>query len=224
MKNRQYGYIIIGILLIVFNVMVFALVEEQNFTFAITCVFTNIAIIAQIFIWKISFDNTSKLKQVFMGMPVAYVGFLYLLVQFVACCAVLSCNAEVSHALVVYTIIGGIFASFIIASTFSRKHINITENQTKNNAVFLRNLSRDLQILTCEEDNPELKCELQKVLETVKFSDPISNETVFNIEDDIVTMVAKVKMITIAEEKHMIIKEIQKLLAERNIKCKAIKE
>ncbi len=70
------------------------------------------------------------------------------------------------------------------------------------------------------ENDTQAKSELLSLAEKVRFSDPMSNEMLAQLEARILANVEKMKMV--ADKKSLII-EIEMLLTERNKKCKIFK-
>ena len=84
MKNKDLGYIVLGVLLVLFSVIAFVVPTQKTGTFWIGYVFTAIAIVAQIVIWKNAFGREDLLKSKFLGLAVVHIGIAYLVIQIVA--------------------------------------------------------------------------------------------------------------------------------------------
>ena len=71
-----------------------------------------------------------------------------------------------------------------------------------------------------QEQNPEIKISLTKLTEKIRYSDPMSNVALADLEDRIRE---KVTALRTADHKLEIIAELDLLLAERNRKAKILK-
>lgn len=65
-KNIKLGYLILGIVFVLFNVIAFAVPTDKTSVFWITYAFTVISIVAQIFIWNLAFSKAETLKSKFL--------------------------------------------------------------------------------------------------------------------------------------------------------------
>ena len=80
MKNdeRQKKYLLILLLTaVVFSVAAFLLPLNKSGLFWIAYIFEIIAILLQIPVFKLAFDNAETLRSKFLGFPVFRVGYLY---------------------------------------------------------------------------------------------------------------------------------------------------
>ena len=85
---------------------------------------------------------------------------------------------------------------------------------------YIKSLQVDAEMLANTETDPEVKVALTKLAEAIRFSDPMSNEVLADIEAEIA---AKVKELKTAENKAEIIKVLDSLITERNKKAKLLK-
>ena len=75
-KNSTKGYIILGILFALVSIFAFAVPTIKTATFWIAYVFTAVAFVAQIFIWKTALGKEETLKSKFLGFPVLYIAIV----------------------------------------------------------------------------------------------------------------------------------------------------
>ena len=83
-KNTKLAYAVLGIVFILFNVIAFAVPTDKTITFWIAYAFTVVAFALQIGIWNAAFKATETLKSKFLGVPIIYVGIVYLVLQLIA--------------------------------------------------------------------------------------------------------------------------------------------
>ena len=82
-KNSVRGLVILGIVLAAWLVIVLAVPFVKNGAYWLSFVFTLIAFLAQLYIFKISFRNGESVRSKFYGFPIARLGVVYLAVQLV---------------------------------------------------------------------------------------------------------------------------------------------
>ena len=82
-KNEIRGYIVDAIVFIIFSVISFAPPFHKTGVFWLAYIFGVIAIVYQIYVFKISFSQGDDVKSKFYGFPIARVGVIYLGIQLV---------------------------------------------------------------------------------------------------------------------------------------------
>lgn len=85
---------------------------------------------------------------------------------------------------------------------------------------YIKSLQVDVEMLAFAETNTDTKAALTKLAEKIRFSDPMSNEALADLEAEIT---AKVKELKTDENKFEIITIIDSLITERNKKAKILK-
>lgn len=218
MKNKKLGYGVLGILLVLLSVIAFAIPTEKTRTFWIAYVFTIVAFVAQIAIWKTAFSREDTLKSKFFGFPVVHIGLVYLAVQIVVFAVFTAVPALPAwSAIAACTPILGLSALCMITGEAGRNEIERVEAKTQKKVFFIKELQTDVELLAGKEKNTEIKTALQQLAETIRFSDPMSNDALAEIEE---TIAGKVAELQTASNKMVIIQELDSLLTERNTKCK----
>lgn len=221
MKNKNWGYVILGILLVLFSVIAFVIPTEKTGAFWIAYIFTVIAIVAQIAIWKNTLGKESKLKSKFLGLPVVHIGVVYLLTQIVVFAIFAAVPALPTwSAIVACTVISGFSVIFMISGEVSRGEIERVEANVQKKVFFIKELQADVELLIEQEKDAEIKNALQLLAEKIRFSDPMSDDTLSKIEG---TILAKVSELKSSSDKMPIIQELNLLFTERNNKCRILK-
>ena len=220
-KNSSKGYFILGILFILVGVIAFAVPTAKTAAFWISYAFTVIAFAAQIIIWKAALGRSESLKSKFLGLPVLHIGIVYLVVQVVALIVFLSIpTLPIWSAVVACAVIAGVSAVCMIASDVGRGEIDSVSAKVQEKTFYIRELQADVEMLEEQEQNPEIKISLTKLAEKIRYSDPMSNIALADLEDRIRE---KVTALRTADHKLEIIAELDLLLAERNRKAKILK-
>lgn len=220
-KNKGMAYAVLAIAFVLFNVIAFAVPTAKTATFWIAYAFTTIAFASQIAIWKFAFKGADTLKSKFLGIPLISVGITYLIVQIVAFAIFMALPLAASWiAIVVCALILGISAICLIGTETGREEINRVEEKVEKKVFYIKSLQVDIEMLASAERDADTKAALTKLAEKIRFSDPMSNDVLANLEAEIS---AKVKELKTAENKAEIITVLDSLVTERNKKVKIMK-
>ena len=209
------------IVFILFNVIAFAVPTDKTITFWIAYAFTVVAFALQIGIWNAAFKATETLKSKFLGVPIIYVGIVYLVLQLIAFAVFMIFPLIPSWIVVIAcALVLGISAICLISADVARDEINRVEEKVNQKVFYIRELQADVEILAEQEQNPEIKTSLTRLAEKIRYSDPMSNVVLADLEARIRE---KVTALRTADHKLEIIAELDLLLAERNKKAKILK-
>ena len=220
-KNTKLAYAVLGIVFILFNVIAFAVPTDKTTAFWIAYAFTVVAFALQVGIWNAAFKVTETLKSKFLGVPIIYVGVIYLVVQLIAFVAFMVFPIIPSWVtVIVCASILGISAICLFSADVARDEINRVEEKVNQKVFYIRELQADVEILAEQEQNPEIKAELKKLVEKIRYNDPMSSEALADIEAEIKEKVLELKT---ADHKSKLITELDLLLTERNKKAKILK-
>lgn len=220
-KNKGMAYAVLGIFFVIFNVIAFAIPTAKTTTFWVAYIFTLIAFVMQPFIWKLAFKDTDTLKSKFLGIPLISVGVIYLLVQIVVVAVFMALSFVPSWiAIVVCILILGVSAVCLIGTETGREEINRVEQKVSKKVFYIKSLQIDVEMLAKAEVDADTKIALTNLAEKIRFSDPMSNEVLLEIEDKIN---AKVEELKVTKDKMTIITTIDLLLTERNKKAMILK-
>lgn len=220
-KKNGLGYAVLGILFVLFNTIAFVIPTDKTPTFWIAYAFTVIAFAAQIGVWKPAFGNADTPKSRFFGIPVIHIGIVYLIAQLIAFAVFMVVPTLPAWiAVVASVLLLGISAVCLIATETGRDEIKRVEEKVQRKVFYIKALQTDIEILAEQEEDGDIKTALAKLVDTIRFSDPMSSETLADIETQISDKVAKLKN---TDNKAVIIEELNLLLAERNRKAKTLK-
>lgn len=220
-KNSSKGYLILGILFILVSVIVFAVPTAKTTAFWISYGFTVIAFAAQIIIWKAALGRSESLKSKFLGFPVVHIGIVYLVVQIIALIVFLFIpTLPIWSAVVAYTMIAGVSAVCMIASDVGRSEIERVSAKVQEKTFYIKQLQVDVELLVGAETDTATKSALTQLAEKIRYSDPMSDGRLADIEDRITEKISELKAAT---DKTIIINELNSLLDERNRKCRVLK-
>lgn len=220
-KNSTKGYVILGILFALISVIAFVIPTTKTATFWIAYAFTAVAFTAQIVIWKIALGKEETLKSKFIGFPIIHIGIVYLILQIIAFAVFMFLPSLPSwSAVVICSIIVGVSVVCMIATDTGDEEIKRVETKVQKKVFYIRELQADIELVSTSEKDDEIKTALMQLAEKIRFSDPMSNEQLADLENMISVKVTELKT---AVNKAEIITELNSLLDERNNKCKILK-
>mgnify|MGYP006866755582 FL=1 len=220
-KNSTKGYVLLGILFALVSIIAFAVPTAKTATFWIAYVFTAAAFAAQIGIWKTALGKEGTLKSKFLGFPIVHIGIVYAIIQVIAFAVFLFApTLPTWSAIVVCPIIVGLSAVCMISADAGRNEIERVEAKVQNKVFYVREMQADIELLADNESDAAVKTALTHLAEKIRFSNPMSNEQLADLENKISIKAAELKT---ASSKLEIITELNSLLDERNKKCKILK-
>lgn len=220
-KNSSRGYLVLGILFVLVSAIAFAVPLAKNAAFWISYAFTVIAFAAQIIIWKSTLGRAESLKSKFLGFPIVHIGIVYLTVQIIALAVFLLIpTLPIWSAVAACAVVAGVSAVCIIASDVGRSEIERVSAKGREKTFYIKQLQTEVELLAGAETDASTKSALAQLTEKIRYSDPMSDEQITDIENRITAKIAELKS---SADKTEIINELNSLLDERNRKCKLLK-
>lgn len=220
-KNKSLAYAALLITFILFNIIAFVVPTEKTATFWIAYAFSFVAFVLQIAVWNIAFKGTKTLKSKFLGISLIAVSAIYFIVQIIAFVIFMVFPTIASWiAVIACSLILGISLICLIGTEVARDEIARVESKVEKKVFYIKSLQVDIEMLASTERDTDTKAALIKLAEKIRFSDPMSNEALAELEAEIS---AKVKELKTAENKAEIITVLDSLVVERNKKAKILK-
>lgn len=220
-KNSSKGYLILGILFVLVSIIAFAVPLTKTTAFWISYAFTVVAFAVQIIIWKSALGLSESLKSKFLGFPVVHIGIVYLIVQIIAFAVFLSIpTLPIWSAVVACAVIAGVSVVCMIVSGVGRNEIERVSAKVREKTFYIKQLQADVELLAGTETDTATKSALMQLAEKIRYSDPMSDEQIVDIEEQTTEKIAELKS---SANKAKIINELNSLLDERNRKIKILK-
>jgi len=167
------------------------------------------------------YGHAESLKSKFLGFPVVHIGRVYFVIQLIAFAVFLSIpTLPIWSAVVACAVIAGVSAVCMIASDAGRGEIEQVSAKVQKKVFYIRQLQVDIEILAEAEKDDATKSALMQLAEKIRYSDPMSDEQLSEIEDRITEKIAELKSFA---DKVKTINELNSLLDERNRKIKILK-
>ena len=108
----------------------------------------------------------------------------------------------------------------MIASDVGRSEIERVSVKVREKTFYIKQLQTEVELLAGAETDAATKSELAQLAEKIRYSNPMSDEQLADIEDRITVKIAELKS---SANKVKIINELNSLLDERNRKCKLLR-
>lgn len=214
-KNKTLYFVVIALLLGLFNLISFLIPFPKGGSFWTGYVSITIAILISSVVLYIIFDKRD-LKSRFYGVPLIYVLRSYVILQLILGITQMALPAfnykyaiVVNAVILVFTIIG------LISLTVGKEEIERVDEKVKQKIMYIREIKILVENLIDETTEDSLLQELKKIQELIKYSDPMSNVEVEKIEIEILDQIKLLDTLN-NDEKQIKIKEVEKLLNKRN--------
>lgn len=227
-KNAIRWWVVLGVVLVVYNVLAFALPFPKTAVFAVSYLFTMIAILAQIYVIRTAFYRGEGVKSKFYGFPIAKLGVIYLAVQLIAGLVFMALGliVPVWLPLALYVVLLGVAAVGFVAADAARDEVVRQEVKLEKDVSRMREFQAKGRALVTLNKVPEAARPLEKLAENLRFSDPVSSEALTEIEDQLAECLAQLQEAVSAQKTEQILsvcQEAERILAERNQLCKLSK-
>ena len=229
MKKVFNKYLIITIIITVFyNLLVFLIptTPMDKVNFWLTYSFGLLCIISQPVIAYYGFKNEG-LKSKLYGWPILKIGYLYFVVQLAITLIAFIVGLFVVIPNWVLIILNGFVIGFVLIGLLIldayRETIESIEEKTSANTTFINNLHINISILSSDIKDENLIKEIKILSDEIRFSDPVSNESVYELENEIDTLYITLKEyleLDNVEQAILMTKKIVKLVKERNLRIK----
>ena len=135
-------------------------------------------------------------------------------------------NLTMTFAAIVEIAMTAAYIAIILVALFVLRYMGNNQKTTKEKVLFIRLLKADVDACIPLVNSPELKSLLGKLSEKVRFSDPMSHDSLKACEDEISALVVNLQMKARTGEENGLeedIKKIDMLIDYRNERCKILK-
>lgn len=209
------------ILLGVFNLLVFTIFKKHSNVFWLSYGFMTFSFVVQILSMFLSF-KTADVETAFFGIPLASFSIFFLVAELViGALFMIFQQASFTLALVIQILVLAAFLIIAIISLLARDTVQEIGSNIKEKVADLSSILVDVEIMRDGCSDPELKEKLRKLSETIRYSDPMSNEAIEGVEQRIKRKVSELRVYLddnqIADATQAC-KELEMLYIERNKK------
>lgn len=232
-KNFKFYGLIWAILFALWCVVVFLVLPilpgydaVYNARFFITFSFIAATFIGNLICAFFAFkaENPSKM---FLNMPLITTSWSALIAMVVSGTALMLIpNCPTVVAAIVCAVILAFNAISVIKAVWAADAVSKVDDRVKAQTSFMRNLILDIEGILSRAKSDYVKAECKRICESVRYSDPMSDEALSVIEAKITVKVDEFSSSVVAddaEKSKTIADELIILIGERNHKCKLLK-
>lgn len=222
---------ITGIAFITYNVLLFIIFKFEDHGGAFWCSY---AFMLAAFFLSVGcgFALKSRHNQPrdwFMGYPIVKHCTVYLIIEFVLSLLFMILDASDCNWLVAFAIqflLLAVFSVLILSGFFVKQVVEQIDANIKAKTSRLKLLQVDVEMIAESSANMEIKMAYAKLAEEIRFSDPMSSDALYDLEQQIEYLVGQAKTYSAMNDvtnSLTLCNKINLMLAERNKKCKLMK-
>lgn len=192
--------------------------------------FTLISIVGGLGITYYSFSKGVNLKSKIYGFPIFRVGAIYSIVQICSGILIYIIGIFVNVPVWISAAVSVILLAFAAIGVIAADNVrDVIEQQERDDTVKTKAMTYfrlDIQGIVDMCGDAELKKRLTNLNDTFKYSDPVSSEELSGIESEIKNEIEKLRSSINGDQStaESIVSEIERLIADRNRRCKALKQ
>ena len=228
---KNYG-LIWAIAFVVFNVICFVIpgdvlgMDKFGGAFWSGYVFISLAFVGQLACAYLAFQGDT-VQKMFYNIPLISISYTGLIIMLVAGGAVMLIPDLPNWVgIIVCLLVLAFTAMAVIKAKFAAEVVGQIDEKIKAQTFFIKSLTVDVDCLAAKAKSPEAKAECEKLYEAVRYSDPMSNAALADIEGQITIKFAAFSQGVDADDIKTIKErgaELAILINERNKKCKLLK-
>lgn len=192
--NVMLGLIYL-IVFAVLNLLIFLIFDEKNAVFWVSYVFFCIAFIVQIISMFLAIRG-QDVEAVFFGIPLASLSLFYFFAAvFTAAVFMFFQNVPMKLVVALQIIIVAVYAVVAIVALLSRDIAQDVSDNVKSGVTAIKTMQVQVEMLMAQTADAALKNSLRKLSETIKYSDPMSNDAVTEIENQIMQSLTELRIL-----------------------------
>lgn len=220
-----------AIIFVVYNVVLFVLCGfvGHGAAFWISYVFMIISF-ADVAVISYLLKGRSVLpKDWLLGYPILRHATIYIVIEFILSVSFMVGDYykwKGSIAFATQMILLAVHLVFAISCFLAKEMIEEVQEKIQTNTTEMKLLQAEVEMVVEKTSDLDIKNAFRKLAEQVRYSDPVSNEYLSEIEREILTYVTSANVYLETNDKENALecyKRASLLLSERNKKCKALK-
>jgi len=225
-RNRVSALIILAVAVVTFNVVAFAVPFVRGPVFWLGYAFGLVAILggAAAIVYAL---GRKGLRSKFYGLPLASLAWSYIGTQITASFVEMRVFAMPTWlALVINVIILAVAAVGLVLADVGTEAIKQIDGRVGAKVFYIRSLQADVELMMDRAGDPGLRKSLGELAEALRYSDPMSSDSLAVVENTLEVKVAQLAELVGAEdpsEAISLVAESRELVAERNRKAKLLK-
>ena len=181
-KSIGMSLAVLGIVFVVYNLLVFLFLKPQTPVFWISYGFMVLAFGLQVLGMYLSFKDFD-VQAIFFGIPLAQFTLFYFFAElFMSFVFMIFQNINWKIPVFLQIVLLAVYAVVAIVSVATRDATKASKDHYQNKAVEMRLSTIDIEMLRDEAKDPELKNQLRRLAEAVRYSDPMTNDFVADVD------------------------------------------
>lgn len=230
-KTTIKSLVIFMVLLVIYNVISFAIPFVHSSTFWGAYIFGVIAIVSQIAVVLLALNGTDSLRKLVYAYPVFRMGMIYMVIQLVVS-LVFSVVASFVDKLpgwiiyVVSIVILGVFVILVLLTDITKEEVIQIEEEEEHQTVQIKTFRINIDSTMRRVEDAELLKKLEKLSDIARYSDPVSCAELYVIENEITEKLGEldsaIKIGDISYAKFLT-EQVIDLFEDRNAQCKVYK-
>lgn len=218
-KTQILWWAIRLIFIIVFNVVVFLIIEDFTMSFWVSYGFIHFAYLMLLF----SSLSSPRVKDKFVfGYPLIYLSIFYFVLEFlIGIIFMIFKTATFNVSFIPQFILAAIFGIIYIFNMIGNETSIASEKESARNIFFIKNATSEINLLMSQVSDIPLRKRLEKLYDSIRSSQVKSDPALAGIEANIMVKIEKIReQISERDFKNVIITidEIMALVSERNSK------
>lgn len=232
MKNEYKKFISVWAgALILFNVIAFIVeifIKNKEFSpsFWIGYAAIIIAFVGQLLISHKAF-KTDNMKKMFLNVSLITISYSGLVSMIALGTLTMFIPRNLWYiGVIACAVVLFVYFSAVTSAEVAVESIENIDKKIKTQTFFIKSLTVDAEVLMSKATTTEIKNECNKVYEAVRYSDPMSNDMLSLVENQIAVKFSEFSdAVNKSESKNInaVSKELLSLIEERNKKCKLLK-
>lgn len=181
-KVTALSLVVFGIAFVVYNLFVFLFLSPEMPLFWISYGFMVLAFVLQIVGMYLSFKDFT-VQAAFFGIPLAEFTLFYFFAElFMSVVFMFFQHMPVKIPVFLQVVLLAVYAVVAVVSVITRDTTVQVKDHYQSSAAKGRMKTVDIEILCDQVTDPELKNQLRRLAETVRYSDPMTNDVVADVD------------------------------------------
>lgn len=223
-KRSLVAAVVLAIVAIIYSVIFFVVPfpKTSNTAFYITYGCTLFSLALSLVIFVIAFGGEKPLSTRILSVPIIYVAYSLVIAQVLFDVTVMWIGSFVEFkpwiAVVVETIFIGISLIALILRVSYRNMIVKSDEKEVSKESFIKELRIEIDAIVNENKDELIAKDLHKLQDLIKYTTPVSNNSVVQIENDIIDLVNELRNSKETDKSRTLIEQITNLIKERKIR------
>lgn len=194
-KNTSRFFIVLGIILVVFSIIAFAVPFSMTGSFWMGYIFGVIAIALQVYVFQVAFADGNSAKSKFYGFPIAKIGVFYLVAQLIISIIEMAVASVIPVwvSVVINVLVLAVAVIGCIAAEITKDEVVRQDVQIKKDVSNMRELQSLSASLVNLSNDTSIKAMLQDLADEFKYSDPVSSDASLPLEKNLISMLNGLK-------------------------------